>query len=1393
VQTEPPTPLTSQRRIEIQDLYDRFGTIHKGDTPPIQIEEDRVDENAAAAIENVRQQYAMRVGEPLNEPLSDLRFHIDRCFAACGVENGYPWTGFDYEFAFLENMSALFTPKLNFRSANYPENQFKNRYANVLPPEQTRVILTTIKGIPDSDYINANHLDGLAENTKGRYLGIQGPLDETANDFWRMMWEQNASVVVMVTREIEGERVKCAQYWPEGETPVRLFGIFEVTCLDSQLKNDIITRRFMLKNTKTNVERPVYHFQYIEWPDHGVPASGQIFLGLVDVVDKFNPTGNAIVVHCVPEDHEILTDRGFMDLDAYKAATAAGDAVRVAGYEPRTQQLVFETPRRLVANERGAQQLVEFAATHETRRAWSADSAERGRVGDAAGMSVLVTAGHDMFVQTDDGAAAGTPYRKVKARELLDGATNRVRHLGAAVNGVRACDAAPAAAYVDALGLASAEQEAAFVEFYGAWLSESGSLVRDDAGAWQIVLEQRASDQCADVCALLTRAGLVEGEAWSHVESASGLAVVRVVEPRWVALFVQQYRQLFDASVDDAAAAQYDAVSWAGGSHMAPEPGVGAKWLAHWVWTLDAPRLRCLLRGLSRAHGKLDRSIDTASARFRDELVRAALMAGDAAHFVEASGGGAWRVVYGESGRAPTTSKAAGEVRARAYAGRTWCFEMPSGFIVARRAHKDAAGVVSKASQPVVLGNCSAGIGRTGTFCVVHACLEKYRQDLAKGFAEPTIDVLGTVLHFRKQRPGMVQTLEQLIYCYNTILEWIERRSASTRVCYALCDFEPLDFERIPTEHPFLLDLVKDEPLTVLHRRSDGWCKAINQYDEIGYVSVYYLNPFRYAQDYPDDEPLPSLEAPLPACQRDDVRPRPAEPQGPTPAEIAAMQAEEARQEREAAAEANARAAAAGAAAAGGAASTGEVAPNETPAQRAARHASYLEGTMRVADTAPAFIMAERIIGTWKAQKTQMNDASPRPALMSNVKQMRSDGTYTNLIMDNVAQGRYRIEDVGGKKFRLVTVEKSKRLVEELDIEVLDGDQLVVANQDDPQFAIRIFYLRTEPTGELLLAQVEAKKAKKREKKLAREQQRTLGGSGTPGMPPAPPQLSSASPMAPPSPDEDDAPPPAPVAARVPPSRATPSAAGSLSRQQPPSRPGLAPSAARQQAPPARAGESATLTMPRRPGPAATPASSGEATSMLTMPRRPVPTPGGGGSPAVSRPPPAAEPAPPVSGGLGLPPPPPGAGGGGGNLPPPPGGNGTLGRAPARQPGAAPARGGLPPPVGGGTLPPAPAGGAAGSGRPMPTPAGRPGAAAPGQQSRGALPAPPGRGAAPAGAPAAAPAAGAARAPPGGAVPGGPGRRGPTPTPPGRRGPGAAAPAPAAAAAAPPEPSDDDW
>lgn len=36
-----------------------------------------------------------------------------------------------------------------------------------------------------------------------------------------MMWENNAHIIVMVTNEVEGDKLKCHRYWPnENETSV---------------------------------------------------------------------------------------------------------------------------------------------------------------------------------------------------------------------------------------------------------------------------------------------------------------------------------------------------------------------------------------------------------------------------------------------------------------------------------------------------------------------------------------------------------------------------------------------------------------------------------------------------------------------------------------------------------------------------------------------------------------------------------------------------------------------------------------------------------------------------------------------------------------------------------------------------------------------------------------------------------------------------------------------------------------------------------------------------------------------------------------------------------------------------------------------------------------------
>lgn len=61
-------------------------------------------------------------------------------------------------------------------------------------------------GVPGSDYINANYIDGYRR--QNAYIATQGSLPETFGDFWRMVWEQHTANIIMMTKLEEKSRVR---------------------------------------------------------------------------------------------------------------------------------------------------------------------------------------------------------------------------------------------------------------------------------------------------------------------------------------------------------------------------------------------------------------------------------------------------------------------------------------------------------------------------------------------------------------------------------------------------------------------------------------------------------------------------------------------------------------------------------------------------------------------------------------------------------------------------------------------------------------------------------------------------------------------------------------------------------------------------------------------------------------------------------------------------------------------------------------------------------------------------------------------------------------------------------------------------------------------------------
>ena len=179
----------------------------------------------------------------------------------------------------FQNDPELFTVAL--------KNQINNRYPNILALESTRVRLS------NNEYINANYVQIIDTYP---CIATQAPLPTTVNNFWRMIYENNVEIIVMLTKLVENQRAKANTYWPTThEKPYE--------CDDSPLVINLISKNTISPNTilrefeidNKGIKKYVKHIQYTGWPDFGVPDSYKEIISMIDFVLD---TPGIPVVHC---------------------------------------------------------------------------------------------------------------------------------------------------------------------------------------------------------------------------------------------------------------------------------------------------------------------------------------------------------------------------------------------------------------------------------------------------------------------------------------------------------------------------------------------------------------------------------------------------------------------------------------------------------------------------------------------------------------------------------------------------------------------------------------------------------------------------------------------------------------------------------------------------------------------------------------------------------------------------------------------------------------------------------------------------------------------------------------------------------------------------------------
>nr|CAD7396844.1 unnamed protein product [Timema cristinae] len=205
--------------------------------------------------------------------------------------------------------------------------------------DYNRVVLEPLEETPDSDYVNASYVDSLLK--PNAYIVTQGPTENTVTDFWRMVWQENASCIVMLTKTFDFIKVMCMQYWPASKDLSETHGGIKISILKEEELANFHIRIFRLvkKEGGEDVVRDLIQFHYTQWHSHTCPFSNAILefrrrvRSVVGTIQS--DLSGPMVVHC--------NDGGgrsgvYLAVDANMELMEEEDAFDVFGYFKKLRQ-----------------------------------------------------------------------------------------------------------------------------------------------------------------------------------------------------------------------------------------------------------------------------------------------------------------------------------------------------------------------------------------------------------------------------------------------------------------------------------------------------------------------------------------------------------------------------------------------------------------------------------------------------------------------------------------------------------------------------------------------------------------------------------------------------------------------------------------------------------------------------------------------------------------------------------------------------------------------------------------------------------------------------------------------------------------------------------------------
>eukprot|EP01134_Creolimax_fragrantissima_P004893 CFRG4893T1 len=209
---------------------------------------------------------------------------------ACQVDLLKMGNGVEAEFSLIEEEAEQQAAEYTTEAGKDEKNSSKNLDMQHLPYDHTLVKLSG-----DESYINANFISEVSEDGRA-YIATQAPLENTYIDFWRMIWEQEVHVVVMISADNE----TVFKYWGEkGENmSVGALNLLVTEVFDYSM---FVLHVIALSNYESGESRWIYHIQYKDFLSDGSVSNRKNFNDLLSVIDHYETQspGKNVVVHCI--------------------------------------------------------------------------------------------------------------------------------------------------------------------------------------------------------------------------------------------------------------------------------------------------------------------------------------------------------------------------------------------------------------------------------------------------------------------------------------------------------------------------------------------------------------------------------------------------------------------------------------------------------------------------------------------------------------------------------------------------------------------------------------------------------------------------------------------------------------------------------------------------------------------------------------------------------------------------------------------------------------------------------------------------------------------------------------------------------------------------------------